>query len=160
MEKYLGVFIVLIVLYSCSKDKEQSRVIGVHNRPDFEELKELKLDDYYVNLLNPKFSKKEDFKGVLKSWGDFHNKVNEVLVANDFSWEIPDSSITVVNKIYFNKYGKVNYFLVNVRNENVTNEVKNKYISLLNSHLDELSIELKREGQFSQCGKVKYKNYE
>lgn len=160
MKKYLGVFGLLFMFCSCSKDEEKFRVVGFHDRTNFEKFKELKLDDSYVNLLNPMFSKKEEFKDVLKSWGDFHNKVNEVLVANDFSWEIPDSSITVVNRIYFNKDGGVNYFLVNVRNDNVSDEVKNKYITLLNTHLDELSIELKREDKFAQCGKVKYKNYE
>ncbi|MFY7669579.1 hypothetical protein ACOSP6_00690 [Tenacibaculum sp. MEBiC06402] len=158
MKKCLGLFVLFLSFFSCKKEK--NRVVGFHDSVAISSLQKLQLDDSYINLLNPSFSKKEEYQAIIKSWSNFHNNVNEILTENEFSWGVPDSSITVVNKIYFTKNGKVNNFLVNIKNENVTLETKNEYVKLLNNNLNKLSIDLKRDKQFAQCGKVKYKNYE
>ena len=146
------------LLSSCFKEKKQ--VFGIHDKIKFEEFKKLNLDDSHVNLLNPKFSTKQEYTTIINSWRAFHQKVNTILSDNNFTWEIPDSTITVFNKIYFSKNGDVNYFLVNIINEKVTDSTKNIYIKLLENNLDKLNIDVVRENQFAQCGKVKYKNYE
>jgi hypothetical protein len=158
MKKYLGLFVLLLSVFSCKK--EESRVVGFHDSVAIINLQKLKLDESYVNLLNPNFSKKEEYQTIIKSWSKFHNKVNEMLIENKFSWGVPDSAITVVNKIYFTKNGDINNFLVNIKNENVSMDTKTEYVKLLNDNLKKLSIDLKRDKQFAQCGKVKYKNYE
>ena len=158
MKKFLGVIVVFITLFSCKQEK--GSVVSLHNLTEYEKIKKLQLDDSYINLLNPSLSDKEEYETILKSWSSFHNKVNDVLTKNNFSWGVADSSITVVNKIYFKKDGTINYFLVNIKNEHVSDETKNTYVSLLKNNLDKLTIDLTRDNQFAQCGKVKYKNYE
>ncbi len=158
MKKYVLLCFVLLLVVSCNT--KESKVVGFHDKVVFSDFKKLSLDDSYKNLLNPNVSIKEEYPKVINSWKEFHKKVNIILKNNDFSWNVPDSIITVVNKIYFNANGEVNYFFVNIRNENISKKTKDVYVQLLTDNLKELSINLKRAEQFAQCGKVKYQNYE
>ncbi|SNR14819.1 hypothetical protein [Tenacibaculum jejuense] len=149
---------VIALFIAC--ENSLNRVVGVHDKINFEKFKNQELDKSYKNLLNPNNTTEEEYKAIINSWKEYHTKVSSILQENNFSWGVKDPSVTIFNKIYFNKEGKVNHILVNVKNEKVSNEVKSAYVTLLKNHINELSINLKRGNQFAQCGKIKYKNYE
>lgn len=158
MKRIMFLLSVIVLFIACENDL--SRVVGVHDKINFEKFKNQELDKSYKNLLNPNNTAEEEYKAVINSWKEYHTKVSSILQENNFSWGIKDPSVTIFNKIYFNKKGKVNHILVNVKNEKISNETKSAYVSLLKNHINELSINLKRANQFAQCGKIKYKNYE
>lgn len=158
MKKMVFYICMCVGLYACNQTNNQ--ITSVHDKVAFEKFKKLGLDETHQNLLNPNFSTKEQYIQVIDSWRSFHEKVNEILQSNKFSWGVAKLSVTVVNKIYFDKNGNVNHFLVNITDPDVSDKVKEHYRKLLADNLDKLSINLKREEQFAQCGKVKYQNYE
>lgn len=159
MKKCILLISVFLFILSCVNN-ENGSVVGFHNEVAYNEFKRLLLDETHKNLLNPNISDKEEYPTIINSWKNLHGKVNAILKDSRFSWNVPDSTITVVNKIYFNANGEVNYFFVNIRNENISNETKDLYVQLLTDNLKELSINLQREEPFAQCGKVNYQNYE
>ncbi|REH46472.1 hypothetical protein C7448_10732 [Tenacibaculum gallaicum] len=147
----------LIVLFSCNKENE-GEVVNLQNEAAINKVKKLDLDTKYKNLLNPEFTTDEEYKEVTKSWGDFHKQVGKILKDNDFDWGIKDSSVKILNKIYFNKDGEVNYMVFKVMNENVTSSKKREYEQLLTENITKLKIDLTRKEKFAQCGNVKYLN--
>lgn len=155
-----NVFMIIILFISSTscKEKQKSKVYNLDNKVISEKLKPLKLDDRYANLLNPQISG-DEFQVIYKSWGEFHTSIGAFVNKENFNWGVADSTITLVNKIYFDKTGKVDYFLFKVRNENVTNTKKEAYQKLLNKFIKNMRVNLKRDSQFAQCGKVEYKNY-
>lgn len=150
--------ILLICFISCKQEQKNKVVYNLDDKEQSDKVKLLKLDDQYANLLNPQVSN-DEFKTVYSSWGDFHKEIGKYINQENFNWEVADSTITLVNKIYFDKEGKVEHFLFKVRNENVSNAKKEEYQQLLNKFIEDKKVNLKRDKQFAQCGKVKYKNY-
>ncbi len=157
MKKRLLVFFLIIFIFSCSKENEGA-VVNLQSEAAINKVKKLDLDTKYKNLLNPEFTTDEEYKEVTKSWGDFHKQVGKILKENDFDWGIKDSSVKILNKIYFNKDGEVNYIIFRVMNENVTYDKKEAYEKLLSENITKLKIDLKRNEKFAQCGNVKYLN--
>ena len=156
MKKLLLVCLIM-VLFSCNKENE-GVVVNLQNEVANNKIKKLNLDTKYKNLLNPEFTTDEEYKEVTKSWGDFHKQVGKILKENDFDWGIKDSSVKILNKIYFNKDGEVNYIVFKVINENVTSSKKREYEQLLTENITKLKIDLTRKEKFAQCGNVKYLN--
>ena len=149
---------ILVVLFSCSKENNELIVVNSQGEK-YSEIEKLQLDEKYNNLLNPQFSTEEEYKEVRKSWFSFHTQIAEIVKENNFKWEVQDSAIMVLNKIYFNKNGEVDYYVFRVLNESVPNEKKELYEKILTDNVSKIEINLKRNKQFSQCGKVKYQNY-
>lgn len=159
MKKIILSLIIIVSCFACDP-KESPMVVGVHDIIQFERFKKKGLDTQFDNLLNPKFSTKEVYAEVVNSWRGFHTNVQKVLKEYKFDWKVDDTAITIVNKIYFNKNGTIKYYLVNIKNDAISNETKDQFVKLLEENLSKLSIGLQRDQQFSQCGKIKYKNYE
>lgn len=157
------VFICLLLsLISCKNSEKNIKgvVVGSQNTEKFAEIKKLNLNDSYNNLLNPKFSSEEDYKEVLKTWNDFHQQVGKIVKENNFDWGTKDSSVVVFNRIYFNKKGEVDYYTFKIGNKNVSKAKRIEYEKLLSENISKVKIDLKRDVQYAQCGKVRYKNYE
>ncbi|CAM1360664.1 conserved hypothetical protein [Tenacibaculum sediminilitoris] len=149
---------LLFVLFSCNKENK-GIVVNLQDKIAFDEIKKLELDTKYKNLLNPEFTADEEYEEVRKSWINFHKQVGEILKENDFEWEIKGNSIIILNKIYFNKNGEVDYMVFKVMNENVTDGKKEAYEKLLSENITKLKIDLKRKEKYAQCGKIKYLNH-
>lgn len=157
MKNFFTLVVLLICFVSCVNE-HNNRVYNLDDKEQSEKAKQLKLDDAYANLLNPQVSK-DEFKAVYGSWSDFHKEIGEYIKQENFNWGVADSTITLVNKIYFDKEGKVEHFLFKVWNEKVSNDKKAEYQLLLNKFIENSGVNLKRDKQFAQCGKVKYINY-
>lgn len=151
-------FIFLYVLTFSCDNNETVIVVNSDDEDKYLELMKLKLDDAYNNLLDSKLSTENEYKEVLKSWGSFHQQVGEIVKEHKFDWGVKDSLILVMNKVYFNKKGKVAYYLFKVKNESVSKSKKVEYEKLLLENISKIKIDLKRENKFSQCGKSKYLN--
>ena len=166
---FKGLFIILIitVIYSCNEKTENKteiveteRKIGVFNFDNKQELTKynrMNLDDTHPNLLNPQISK-SDYNVVMESWTDLHQRIGTYLYENGFNWDVEDSSIEMVQKIYFNKNGEIENYFFNVLNENVTEEKKEQFANLISDFAKDNSIEIERDGNFAQCGKTRYLN--
>lgn len=157
MKKIISI-IALVMCVSC-KDKHKTMVVNSQNELEYSKIKKLELDKHYRNLLIPQNSTKEEYAEVAKTWRDFHRQIGKIVKENNFSWNVKDSSISVFNRIYFTKNGEVDYYMFKVLNKNVSEEKKAAYEKLLAKHISKVKIDLKRENQYAQCGKVRYQNY-
>lgn len=125
---------------------------------DLEKFNALKLDDSYPNLLNPNISK-DDYEKVSQSWIDLNQRIGAYLSDNDFTWGISDSTISIVQKFYFEPDGTINSYFFNIRNESVTYEKKELYGEMILKFASENKIDYSMNDIFAQCGKTRYINY-
>ena len=166
----LRAFTMLVVLAgstSCTEKTKEKKVaiekegaVVVVNFDDKEKLSEflaLNLDDTHPNLLNPDISK-TDHDAVLKSWEDLHQRIGSHLAENNFTWGIEDSSITIVQKIYFKPNGAIETYFFNVLNKDVTLEKKEQFAVLIADFAGKNRLGIQQEGSFAQCGKTRYQN--
>ncbi len=141
------------------RDKTNPKVINFDNKTEFNDYRKLNLDSLYPNLLNPSKSSEKEFKAVVKSWGEFHQKVSSFMKDEDFNWSVKDSTISIVNKIYFNKNGTIDYFFFRILNPSIPDSKKIEFESVLQKFSKSIRMNLARDSKYAQCGKTKYINY-
>lgn len=163
-----SIWILLIIgLISCkqkSTEKEieiikEPKIVSGNNEMAYNEIKKLNLDSTYTNLLDPRNVSESEYKIIAKSWSEFHKKVSQFIKEENFKWEVPDSTITIFNRIYFDKNGTIDYHTFRIKNPSVSDEKQAEYEKLLQKLSKEVKLDLKRSEQYAQCGKTKYLNY-
>ena len=162
-------FIALIVcgINSCKENKtgkeikivNEPIVVSFDNELAFTEFREMNLDSTYTNLLNPRNVTESEYKDVTESWSKFHKKVSKFIKEENFKWEVNDSTISVANRIYFDKKGTVDYYSFRILNPSISADKRAEYEKLLQKFSKEIKLDLKRNEQYAQCGKIKYLNY-
>lgn len=140
-------------------DVKNPKVVNFDNKLAFNEFSKLNLDDKCVNLLDPSNTSEAERKSVFNSWSNLHKNVTRFLKEEKFDWEVPDSTISIYNRIYFDKNGNINYYVFNINNPSVTEEKKAEFENVLLKFSKNVQLELQRDQEFSQCGKTKYLNY-
>jgi hypothetical protein len=63
------------------------------------------------------------------------------------------------SKIYFDKNGKVEYYVFNIKNASVTEDKKEQFRKVLSKFSKNIKLDIQREKAFAQCGKISYSNY-
>ena len=163
----LAFFLTIGVINGCKENTENKTVstkepnlIGIYNFDNKQELadyNELNLDENHPNLLNPQISK-SDYNSVIKSWTDLHQKIGIYLSKNNFTWDVNDNTISIFQKIYFEPNGQIKHYFFNVLNQNITNEKKEQFASLISEFAKTHKIDFQLDNNFAQCGKTKYLN--
>jgi hypothetical protein len=116
------------------KDLDTMYMSGVHSDPSLKVFK--KNTDEFI----------ESYYQMLRDFGKF-------LGSNDFKWE---TTTKCFNRIYFNKDGKVDYFLYNFNSE-ISEEMKIRFDELLNEFIKDYQFPMSADVPFSQCSPVTYK---
>ncbi|MBZ9728588.1 hypothetical protein LB467_02720 [Salegentibacter sp. JZCK2] len=138
-------------------NKKEIATFNFDNKRELSEYKKLELDKTHPNLLNPAISKSE-YKLVVQSWTELHQKIGDYLSEHDFNWEIEDTAVSIVHKIYFKPNGEIENYFFNVLNENVSKQKKKQFASLVSDFARDNHIEFKKDEGFAQCGKTRYFN--
>jgi len=163
-----GFWILIIIgTISCkqkSTEKEPEfdnipKVVNFDNKEAFDEFIRKNLDSIYTNLLDPRNVSELEYKGVTKSWSEFHQKVLKFIKEENFKWEVPDSTISIVNRIYFDKSGTIDYYSFRILNPSIPVEKKAEFGKLLQKFSKNIKLDLPRDSKYAQCGKTKYLNY-
>jgi hypothetical protein len=79
--------------------------------------------------------------------------LGKYLKANNFMWDKPTKGF---NRIYFDKNGKIDYFLYNFRPNQLTIEQEKEFDELLNKFIMDYNFPLKAQTGFAQCSPVTY----
>lgn len=119
----------------------------------------MNLDSTYTNLLDPRNVTESEYKDVVESWTEFHKNISKFIKEVDFKWNVPDSMITISNRIYFDQNGTIEYYTFKIRNPSVSVEKIEEYEKVLQKFSKEIKLDLKRDEKYAQCGNIKYKNY-
>jgi hypothetical protein len=138
----------------------ETKVVNADDKIAFTEYRELNLDSSYTNLLDPRNVTESEYKDVKASWSEFHKKVSKFIKEENFKWEVPDSTISIVNRIYFDKNGTIDYYAFKILNPSIPAEKRIEFEKILKKFSKEIKLELKRNEQYAQCGKTKYLNYQ
>jgi hypothetical protein len=117
------------------------------------------LDSTYTDLLDGRKVSESEYKIVVETWYEFHKKVSQFIKEENFKGEVPDSTITIRNRIYFDKSGTVDYYLFRIRTPSGSIEKRTEYEKLLQKFSKEVTLHLKRTEKYTPCGKIKYLNY-
>ncbi|MCF6361239.1 MAG: hypothetical protein L3J29_10825 [Cyclobacteriaceae bacterium] len=165
--KNVVIIYVVIGLISCGNsstgfgqgDKTNPKVINFDNKTAFNDYRKLNLDSLYPNLLDPSKSSEKEFKAVVKSWSELHQKVSSFMKDEGFSWNVEDSTISIVNKICFHKNGTIDYFFFRILNPSIPDSKKIEFESVLQKFSKSIIMNLNRDSNYAQCGKTKYINY-
>lgn len=159
--------LLIILLISCkqkSTEKETEiikdpKIVSGNNEMAYNEIKKMNLDSTYTNLLDPRNVSESEYKIVAKSWSEFHKKISRFIKEENFKWEVPDSTITILNNIYFDKSGTIDYYTFKIKNPSVSTEKRTEYEKVLQKFSKEVRLDLNRDEKYAQCGKTKYLNY-
>ena len=157
-----SLWILLIIgLISCKQKttEKEPKVVSGTNEIAYNEIKKMNLDSTYTNLLNPRNVSESEYKIVAESWSEFHKNVSKFIEQEKFEWEVPDSTITILNRIYFDKNGNIDYYTFKIKNPSVSPEKIAEYEKALQKFSKEVKLDLKRNEKYAQCGKIKYINY-
>ena len=158
---------IVLGTISCNEKPTESKVVisnthkvvNFDNSTEFKAFRELNLDSTYMNLLDPKNTTELEYKAVIQSWSEFHQKVSKFIKQENFHWEVPDSTISIVNRIYFNKNGTVDYYGFKILNQSIPAEKRKEYENVLQKFSESIKLDLPRDKKYAQCGKIKYMNY-
>jgi len=135
------------------------KIVSFDNRLAFAEFRKLNLDSSYTNLLNPANSTETEFEVVMESWTQMHQKVSKFIKEENFKWEVSDSTITINNRIYFDKDGTIDYYAFKIINPSVPLEKRRAYEKVLQKFSKQIKLDLPRDEKYAQCGKIRYLNY-
>jgi len=75
------------------------------------------------------------------------------LSESNFKW---GKTTRCFNRIYFNENGKIDYFLFNFPEGEITNEKEKEFSRLLNMFIKKKKINIKAKEKFAQCSPIKY----
>ena len=164
-----GLFGLVLIfgLIGCNKKSKRDeqinmttfRVVNFDNKIAFNDMQALDLDSTYLNLLDPRYSDASEYEPIIKSWTDFHQKVSQFMEEESFKWEVTDSTISIVNRIYFDKNGNIEHYFFRVLTPSITTKKRAEFEKVLQKFSKNTKIDLSRESPFAQCGKTKYLNY-
>jgi hypothetical protein len=84
-------------------------------------------------------------------------ELNSFLKKNDFFWS---KKTRCFNRIYFNKEGKIDYFLFNFYPNQIEIEQESKFENLVSEFISTYQFPLTANRKFAQCSPVTYINSE
>lgn len=159
--------LMISTIASCKEKNPQKEIIDIQkplvvNGDDDVAIRQLQnrnLDSVYMNLLNPKNVSDSEYNAVSDSWIEFHKQVSQFIDKENFKWEVPDSTITIMNRIYFDKNGTIDYYAFKVMNPSVSLNKRAEYEKILQKFSRDVKINLQREENYAQCGNIIYLNY-
>jgi len=98
------------------------------------------------------YGREKEFYG---AWVSLLQDLAQHLADNGFLWGNPTWCF---NRVYFNKYGKINTFLFNFKTSQVDEDKQDTFTALLTSFAKDYKLKINgpAESNFSQCGPATY----
>jgi hypothetical protein len=114
------------------------------------------LDSIYANSIDSDTNKgvfKKNQDEFISSYSKLLKDFGQYLTKNNFLWAQPTNGF---NRIYFDKDGKIDYFLYSFRPNPLTKEQEKRFGELLNAFIQEYRFPLKASEKFVQCSPFRY----
>lgn len=151
----------LIFAISCQNinDKEKPIVINEIVNPKLEsEFRKKDLKTIYPKLLTPQnFDAKRDTV-LVKKIKAFQNELINGLKSEKINWNVSESEIPVLTRIYFDSLGQIEYFAFKIDNENVEKKALEEFKSHLEQNINNLTLGIKRQTKYNHCVNFKLKS--
>lgn len=114
-----------------------------------------KLDSLYQNGIHsdPKLAVFADQDEFYEAYRNLLQNFGKYLTKNEFFW---DKTTMCFNRIYFDKNGKIDYFLYNFRPNQISEKREEEFKRLLNNFIQDYMFPLSAKVNFAQCSPVNY----
>lgn len=96
---------------------------------------------------------KDEQNAFLKEYSAMHVALGKHLFRNDWTW---NRQIKLFTRVYFNKDGGIDYFLINPQRADLSKEQSDRFFELTQEFISSYSISMSAELPFSQCSPVTY----
>ncbi len=161
MKNFNSLFLLIFLFINCSNKgdsiKNTIHVINSNDSLAYSSFKKMNLDNSYTNLLDPKGYKQKEYNYVKSKWSNFHKKFGDYIKSKNFQWNVKDSAIIIRNRIYFNKLGKVDYYIFKIVNSTVSYKKQQEFGKLLQEFCQKTQLNLERNHKYVQCGTTIFK---
>lgn len=114
------------------------------------------LDSTYANGINTDTSKavfKTNTDEYIAAYQKLLQELGTYLKTNGFVWDKP---LRGFNRIYFDKSGKIDYYLYNFKPDQLTSEQEKSFDTILKKFVSTHALSLKAQVNFAQCSPVTY----
>ena len=156
MKKSLNILaVVFFTTLHLFAQEHDVKIYNFHNSEEMDEFRRLNLDESHENLLNPNVSK-DSINQVIESWTALHQAIGKHLKSTDFNWQIEVENISIVHRIYFHNDGKIKTHFFRVLTPELPKEVTQAFSDQLQVFDKSYQLNITRENDFAQCGKVRY----
>ncbi len=152
---------ILLVFNGCQQKtiKRSSIIVSSSDSIHYNKIKKMNLDSAYSDLLNRKNLIDSERTIVYKAWSEFHKKLSKYVKQVKFDWEVPDSTITIFNRVYFDKNGYVDYYKFKIKNSSISTKKIKEYEKILQKFCKKEKLDIERPEKFAQCGTIIFQNY-
>ncbi|WDF56085.1 hypothetical protein [Mucilaginibacter sp. KACC 22063] len=99
--------------------------------------------------------KGDDEKRLIAAYSNMMQDLSTYLNKNDFYWDKP---VRIFNRVYFEPDGSISYYLVNLAPVGLQEVKQQRFLSLLNSFIQNYKINITAKSRFAQCSPVIYSN--
>ena len=151
MRKFIAISTVLSFCYLSYGQKAMT-----FNDANEQNIKMSSLDSQYQSGIHADTSLavfKTNTDEYIAGYQDLLQDLGQYLKENNFLWDKPTNGF---NRIYFDKNGKIDYFLYSFRPNQMTTEQENGFAELLGKFILNYKFPLTANTKFSQCSPVTY----
>lgn len=141
----------LLVLTSASQNKAMTFQQAEKNGIRISKLDSIYPSGLHADSVKAVFWNKQD--EFINAYQKTLQDLGKYLKTNKFSWE---KQTKCFNRIYFNKSGRIDYFLYNFSKGEITLEKEKQFDALLNQFIEEYKFPMTSKTGFAQCSPVKY----
>jgi hypothetical protein len=153
--KTMRIFIsISTVLFFCFLSYGQKAM--TFNEANEQNIKMSSLDSQYQSGIHADTSLavfKTNTDEYFAGYQDLLLDLGQYLKENNFLWDKPTNGF---NRIYFDKNGKIDYFLYSFRPNQMTTEQEKRFAELLGKFILNYKFPLTANTKFSQCSPVTY----
>ena len=147
-------FGILILAFSCQNVDENEKPIVINSilNPELEsEFRKKDLKTLYPKLLTPQNFDAERDTVLVRKITTFQNELVNGLESKKFNWNVAESEISILTRIYFDSIGRIEYFAFKVDNDNVNKQAMEEFKSHLEKNIDNLDLGISRQTKYNHC---------
>ena len=149
--------IIFTILISTVSSNAQNKAL-TFKQAELEGKSYIHLDSLYKSAIHSNeelavFKSQKEQLEVQKAYQSLIFDLSKFLSESNFRW---GKTTKCFNRIYFNKKGKIDYFLYSFPEGEITNEKEREFSRLLNIFVKKKKIQLNAKEKFAQCSPIKY----
>jgi hypothetical protein len=151
----------LILAFSCQNVKENNNPIIINEilNPELDvEFRKKDLKTLYPKLLTPQNFNAERDTVLVRKINTFQDELVSGLKSEKINWNVDESEIPILTRIYFDSIGRIEYFAFKVNNDKVSLQAIEKFSRLLEKNINDLNLGIKRETKYNYCVNFKLKS--
>ena len=133
-------------------ENDKPIIINSVLNPELEvEFRKKDLNALYPKLITPQnFDAKRDTV-LTRKIKTFQTELVSGLKSEKINWNVAESEISVLTRVYFDSIGRIEYFAFKVNNDEIKLKAMEEFESVLEKNISNLSLGIERETKYNHC---------